>query len=47
MTERDVKAPHQAFVPDGAGKRREASEAVRRAADRHLGAVCRQLAAMR
>lgn len=44
VTERDVKAPHQAFAPDGAGKRRDASEAVRQAAQRHLDAACRRLA---
>ncbi|MGN6572171.1 MAG: sulfotransferase [Pseudolabrys sp.] len=47
VTERDVKAPHQAFTPDGADKRRDASESVRQAVERHLDAVCRRLAAMR
>ena len=46
VTGRDIKAPHQAFAPDGAAKRREASEIVRQAAERHLDSACRRLAAL-
>ena len=46
VTERDVKAPHQGFAPDGEAKRREASDAVRQAAERHLDPALRRLAAM-
>jgi hypothetical protein len=34
--QRDAKAPSEEFTPDGTAKRREASEAVLRAAERHL-----------
>lgn len=41
---RDAKAPSQAFAADGAAKQREAGDAVRHAAARHLGDVYLRLA---
>jgi hypothetical protein len=41
---RNAKAPFETFVGDSERKRNEASDAVRRAAERHLGAVCERLA---
>ena len=40
---RDAKAPRQVFEADGAAKQRDASEALRHAAERHLGGVYRRL----
>jgi hypothetical protein len=41
---RDAKAPAREFAADGAAKQREASEAVRQAAERHLDEIHRRLA---
>src|SRR6185312_1662823 len=42
-SKRDAKAPSQDFAADSAGKRGEASEAVRRAAERHVASCYRRL----
>jgi uncharacterized protein with LGFP repeats len=43
----DAKAPFTAFAGDSEIKQRQASEAVRAQAERHLGAVYRRLEALR
>ncbi len=46
VARRDAKSPMVPFTADAAAKRREATEKVRDAADRHLAAIYRRLEAL-